>query len=114
MKPSIYPLKGLPAGLTGHLEVADIRAKRDWRDIAIGWAAFVVASIAAGFLLFELVPLGMVMAILLVSYVAKAMDQVRVFTRGDSCVIKTVVERDASSGASEARIDVDGTNESAA
>jgi hypothetical protein len=92
MNPYTRPIKNLPPGVTGHLEIRDILPKRDWRDTAIGWAAlFGAAYLALPALFVHRLPESAIAFGLLI-YVAAAAGQLRVFTPIDQCSVRAVID----------------------
>ena len=92
MNPYIRPIKNLPPGVTGHLEIRNIFARRDWRDTTIGVAALVGAAYFALPALFSYRLPESVIGFWLLIYIAGATGQLRIFTPIDECSIRAVVE----------------------
>jgi hypothetical protein len=92
MKPTIYPIENLPAGYTGRIEVTDIPAERDARDVAIGAAALIGAGLLALPDLLRWNPLGIAIGAAVLLYVCTGMMRLRIYTRGDVCAFRAIVE----------------------
>jgi hypothetical protein len=92
MTPAIYPIKKLPPGLSGRLEVTDVLPRRDWRDTAatiaalFGVAYFVLPHVFSFHLLDSAVGAGLAL------YLLRAGRDFRIFTPMDQCSVRAVIE----------------------
>jgi uncharacterized protein (DUF58 family) len=91
MNPYIRPIKNLPPGVTGHLEITNILPKRDSRDTAIGVGALVGVVLIVLPYVFLWHPLGMAIGLGVLFYVARAAAQLRIFTPIEQCSIRAVI-----------------------
>jgi hypothetical protein len=88
------PIRNLPFGLSGHVEVTETPAHRDWRDTAIGMAAVTGLAVLVLPYAFRLDPLGIVLGGGVLVYLMFATEELRIFTRRDRVTFEAVVEHE--------------------
>jgi hypothetical protein len=101
MKRFTIPIRNLPFGLSGHVEVTETPANRDWRDTAMGMAAVTGLAVLVLPYAFRLDPLGIVLGGGVLVYLMFATEELRVFTRRDRVTFEAVVDYEKPAGTPE-------------
>jgi hypothetical protein len=92
MKRFTIPIRNLPSGLSGHIEVTETPANRDRRDTAIGIAAVIASCLVmAPYVFLQYLP-GILVGSGVFLYVARAAAELRIFTRRDRVTFDAIVE----------------------
>lgn len=94
MKRFTIPIRNLPFGLSGHVEVTETLAIRDWRDTTIGMAAVTGLAVLVLPYAFRLDPLGTVLGGGVLGYLMLATERLRIFTRRDRVTFEAIVEHE--------------------